>query len=268
MSAFDTLERQLHDAASRRRRRPALLLVPALIVAAIAALLVVNGGGSGTVPADEKEAVATLMPAATPAFVTVDSNKIVYVHATTVAIDHTNGGDRKPTSVTEEWHRGRETHRLVTGTNADGSSFSLDHVIEADGTMHQVNEEGTYRVIRGSDANDAAKDAANVIADEQAGFLESFRNRYEPGSLDPSGDVTFAGKPAYRYHIAADANRSPDQSYYIDRTNGEPLGFTSTLDLDPSSSVTATQTVDTIEFLDPTPENLAKLRTLTLKRRN
>jgi hypothetical protein len=251
-----------------------------VVGAAIAlVVLLVSGGDRGTIGADEREAVARPAAAATPPYVRVDPNKIVYIHAAITDVEDTKGSTHENTLVLQEWHRGRETHRLET----DGACTSLDHVIDADGTMHQIDELGRYRVIRGSNADDASKDAANVSADEQTGFLESLQKLYTAGILDPSEDVTFAGRPAYRFHIAATPakgprNRTPghgfsvtppgpDQSYFIDRATGEPLGYTSTMQFGPAEKRTASETADRIELLDPTPENLAKLRTLTLKRR-
>jgi hypothetical protein len=273
MSAFDTLERQLHDAAARRRRRrPALLLVPAAAMIALALLLVLPGDRGS----DEREATP---PVAAPAFVSVDPDKIVYVRETSKVTGHTSGGDHDTTSVIEEWHRGRETHQLQHWKEDGQPPYAFDQITTADGVIHQIDEEGGYRVIRGDNRDDAGRDAANVIADRQRGFLENFRQRMLKGRL-VSRSSTFNGKPAFRYHIAAAVPvrgqspedhhvalpQNPDQSYYLDRTTGEPLGSTSAWDMGPGSRTTSVETINTIEFLDPTPANLAKLRELTLKR--
>src|SRR4051794_389308 len=195
MSAFDTLERQLHDAAARRRRRhPALLLVPAAVAVALALLLVRPSDRRN----DEREAPP---PVAAPAFVSVDPDKIVYVRATIKVTDHTSGGDHHTTTVIQEWHRGRETHQLQHWKEDGQPPYAFDQITTADGVIHQIDEEGGYRVIRGNNLDDAGRDAANVIADRQLGFLEGFRQSMLKGRL-VSRPSTFNGKPALRYHIA------------------------------------------------------------------
>ncbi|WP_028065974.1 hypothetical protein [Solirubrobacter soli] len=270
MSAFNTLERQLHDAAERRRKRhPALLLVPVAAAVALALLLVRPGDRRN----DEREATP---PVAAPAFVSVDPDKIVYVRATINVTNHTSGGDHHTSTVLEEWHRGRETHQIQRWKEDGQPPYAFDQITTVDGVIRQIDEEGGYRVIRGNTRDDAGRDAANVIADRQLGFLENFRQKMLKGRL-VSRSSTFNGKPAFRYHIAPAPGqlpegqvalpRDPDQSYYLDRTTGEPLGFTGTLDMGAGNRTTSVETIDTIKFLDPTPANLAKLRELTLKRR-
>jgi hypothetical protein len=274
MTALDQIERQLRDAtvARRRRRRARPLLVLTLAAACVAAVVVLDGGAPP--PTDEREVSAPSV-----AYLAPDPDKIVYVHATTV---HTDQEGRRDVFVTEEWHRGRETHRIVSGTNSDGSTAALDHVIDEHGVMRQIAADtpagakpeagaaitGDYRVFHASRGGDAA----NVIASEQAGYLADFRTRFEQGTLDPAEQLVFAGRPARRYRVASDPARfgphTPDQAYYVDRDTGAPLGFTSQLRVNRKQvAMTSTQTVDSIEILDPTPANLAKLRTLTFKRR-
>ena len=248
MTAFDVLERQLHDATRRRRRGRKPLAVLALAAAAVlAALVLLDGGTQTTPPADEREVAP-----APVAYLSPDPDKIVYVRATSL------NQDRERT-VLEEWHRGDETHRLVRSTDEDGKERALDHVITADGVMHQINGEGRYHVIRKTDGDDAR----TVIGQEQAGFLADFRRRFSQGTLDLA-EHTFNERPAVRYHVPHDPKRV--QSYYLDRETGAPLGFTSELESSPGLRVK--QVVDEIRVLDPTPENLAKLRELTVRRRS
>ena len=247
MTAFDVLEQQLHDATRRRRRGRKPLAVLALAAAAVlAALVLLDGGTQTTPPADEREVAP-----APVAYLSPDPDKIVYVRATSL------NQDRERT-VLEEWHRGDETHRLVRTTDKDGKERALDHVITADGVMHQINGEGRYHVIRKTDGDDAR----TVIGQEQAGFLADFRRRFSQGTLDPT-EHTFNERPAVRYHVPHDPKRV--HSYYLDRETGAPLGFTSELESSPGLRVK--QVVDEIRVLDPTPENLAKLRELMLRSR-
>ena len=121
---------------------------------------------------------------------------------------------------------------------------------DADGVMRQVDHDGSYRTVRTTDNRDAAK----VIAQQQAGFLDEFRDLYERGQLAPGGTEQFAGRPAQRYDVSAEQNApenvvvngrtvpgppGPEQVFYIDRTTGEPLGYTSTMRM---SKMTATAT--------------------------
>jgi hypothetical protein len=255
MTAFDVLERQLHDATRRRRRGRKPLAVLALAAAALLAALVLLDGGTqtnDTPPADEREVAPAPVTYLSP-----DPDKIVYVRATSL------NQDRERT-VLEDWHRGDETHRLIRWTDPDGKQWAVDHVITADGVMHQINEEGRYHVIRKT----AGDDARTVIGQEQAGFLADFRRRFSQGTLDPA-EHTFNERPAVRYHVPRDRKRvGPDQSYYLDRETGAPLGFTSEMSLNPGQRMRVKQVVDEIRVLDPTPENLAKLRELTLRRRS
>jgi hypothetical protein len=246
---------------------PGIALV-ALVVAAVVALVGDPSGSPRTIGRLDLAAEAYAQTSAEP-------GQIVHTVATIERTDTTANGrqTREPGSV-EEWHRGQETHRIERyGTSTQ------DHVIDADGVMYQVNERGGYRIIRKSDN----EDAANVIAQQQAGFLEEFRQHYERGELDPAGDVEFAGQPARRYVVSAEDNAvggdprlpGPEQAYYISRKTAEPLGYTSTIKMDigdgTGSSTPAimrfVETVRTIERLDPTPDNLRTLRTLSLPRR-
>lgn len=185
---------------------------------------------------------------------------------------------------TEEWHRGHEIHQYEAFKNPGEPPMAVDRTIDADGVMRQVNEEGQYRVIRPRDG----EDAAHVIADDQAGFVARFRRSYERGTLDPAGDVTFAGRPARRFVIAATPGGKvigddgkgttrmtmpgPRIEYFVDRDTGAPLGSISAMRTSMANGKTTgstgtwrtVQTVERIERLDPTAANLAQLRELRL----
>jgi hypothetical protein len=265
MTALDTLARQLNLAAAARRRRrrraSSGLVLVAVAAAALAALVLVDRGAA---PVSDERSV-TNNPA--PGFIAVDPDKIVYVRAITVHLDRVNGKQERTRTVLEEWHRGRETHRLVRGFNADGSTIALDHVISADGTMRQINEEGEYRVFRPTDNEDAKQ----VIASEQAGFLAGFQSRIRRGALDPSPGIEFNGRPAYRYRVTDETQGStpsgPEQTYFVDRATRKPLGSSSVMTFGRERVSEARQTIERLEQLEPTEEHLAKLRTLTLERR-
>jgi hypothetical protein len=254
---------------ARARRRfvvPAVFLV---VVALTAAALLI----------DSPEASRPLdLAARAYARTSAPPDQIVYTLVTSTFIrTRASGEEERETGRVEEWHRGAETHRLETYFSQHGTRTALEHVIDADGVMRQISDDGSYRIVRKSDN----EDAANVIAKEQAGFVADFRRRYEHGELDPAGDLRFAGRPARRYRISRPAYPEqpqlvppPDQAYYVDRETGAPLGFTSTArtntmtDAEPVETTTRiVQTVRAIRRLDPTPENLRKLRTFILPRR-
>lgn len=249
----------------RSRRR---VVVPAVALGAVAALagtgLLIDSGGPRALDLAAQAYAQTSAPA----------GEIVHTVVTSVSTGMPIGsGDEGPTTVTiEEWHRGVETHRLETYVASGGTRLILDNVIDAEGVMRQITGDGGYRIVRRSDN----EDAANVIAQQQSGFVADFRRRYEKGELDPGGDAEFAGKPARRYIVSSGTGPppGPEQAFYIDRETGAPLGYTSTLQIQTMvdgaprrSTVRSVQTVRKIERLAPTPENLELLRTPSLPRR-
>lgn len=245
--------------------------VTALIVAIVAVALLAAPGGPASGP------VGLNLAAQAYAQTSVTSGEILYTLATTTSERPAPSGTvKREEGSIQEWHRGRETHRL----ERYGPETALDHVIDADGVMRQISDDGAYRIIRPSDN----EDAANVIAEQQSGFVEQFRRNYEQGRLDPAGDVRFAGRPARRYVVspqpstdpASNGLPQPEQTFYIDRETGEPLGYTSTLmninfsDGEGKAFPANMQyklIVRTIKQLAPTQENLAKLHGFSLPRR-
>jgi hypothetical protein len=287
-SVLPDLERDLAEAAERwlpvrdaptivkrrRRWRRTVLGSAGLVVAATAAAFVVLVGVGGESRSLALAARAYERTSAAP-------GQILYsrVTATRTVID--DAGEHLQETITiEEWHRGRETHRIETYRSPSGKlTDALDHVISADGVMRQIDLRGAYRIVRPSDNQDAAA----VIRQQQAGLIEDFRRRYKEGRLDPSGDQNFAGRPAQRYLVTPHVETigggrvpfEPRQYFYVDRETGLPLGYTSTLPVAmPAGAGVAApgstryvQTVGTIKHLEPTPHNLAKLHHLVLPRR-
>jgi hypothetical protein len=197
-----------------------------------------------------------------------EADQILYTRATTLSERTSPSGtlEREAGSL-EEWHRGRETHRI----ERYGARTALDHVIDAEGVMRQITDDGGYRIIQPTDN----EDSATVIDQEQDGFVQHFRERYEQGRLDPAGEVQFAGRPARRYLVeptpAAGSEQPPrplrpELAFYVDRETGRPLGYTSELDLG-DGTFRYELVVHEIEQLPATEENLAKLRTHSLPRR-
>ena len=280
----DLLVQLLAEPRRPQRKAPALsvrrlLIYPAIALVAVALVAIVARGGD---PSGSPRTVGlgTLKLAAQAyAQTSAQPDQIMHTVATIDRTETTAAEETRETGRVEEWHRGQETHRIERYGTGD-HQVALDHVIDADGVMRQVDESGGYRIVRTSDN----EDAATVIAQQQAGFVEEFRHRYERSQLDPVGDVQFAGRPAQRYLVTGNTNAAagpghplpgPEQAYYIDRETSEPLGYTSTMKMNMSdgkggSTPTITrvvETVQTIERLEPTPANLRALRTLSLPRR-
>jgi hypothetical protein len=255
-------------AARRTRSRPLRVaaVAAAIVLAVVAATLTIGPRGS----------TSLALAAQAYAQTTADGGDILYTRVATLRTETTSEGTRRETGTIEEWLRGDESHRLQVLVSDTGRRLALDHVIGPDGVMHQVTGDGGYRIVRRSDN----EDAANVIASERAGFVQEFRRSYERGDLDEATDVEFAGRPARRYVVAAQGPPerrppTPEHAYYVDRETGAPLGSTTTFRMaftDGNGPAVPTtmrwvQTVEAIERLEPTAENLEKLRTHVLPRR-
>jgi hypothetical protein len=275
--------------STRHARRLVIRPVIALAVVALVVTVVLVASPSGPVRTAGRGSLA--LAAQAYARTSAAPDEIVHTVATIERTETTATGRTFETGSIEEWHRGGETHRIERYYSADGHlTAALDHVIGADGVMRQVDEGGTYRIVRKTDN----EDAANVIAQQQSGFVEEFRRLYERGQLDPGGTAQFAGRPAQRYVVSAEQNtpktvvmngrtvpaptavpRGPEQAFYIDRETGQPLGYTSTMQMSMGdgrggavpTTMRYVETVQTIEQLAPTPENLGKLHTFILPRR-
>lgn len=268
-----------------KRSRPRFLPLIAAAALAVGMVVLVLGGNEATKP--QVPAVGNLELAARAyALTEPQPGKILHT-----VVTHTNERVRPSgeviggsTSRVEQWHRGRQSHTLsrATGEDIPGGQDAYDHVVR-DGVMRQVTLNGEYRIVRAEDNADSAR----VIREEQRGFLDEFRRRYEQGELDPDGEVTFAGRPAQRYLYtqivkAVDTEGKvlsrepgPTTHFYVDRETGLPLGSTfgdaeGSYAIGPSggrSFYRGRTTVESIEWLPPTRANLQDLRTFVLPRR-
>lgn len=263
---LDFLESTLRLPTPRPRTKPRGRIVVPLALTATAALAVVVLIGSGARQASRP--VETIdLAAQAYAMTTVAPGEIQHTFVrTTAESPRLSGSPKVERGSIEEWRRGARVHRLErVGTTTQ------DRVIDNEGILRQVSEDGALRISRPGDS----KDAAMVIAQGQAGFVETFRTAYKKGRLDPAGNATFAGRPALRYRDTKGPGPSAVRDYYVDRRTGAPLGSVSTFSpglQTPSGSFVPgtfkfTSTVETIETLAPTPENRAKVTTLSLPRR-
>ena len=169
----------------------------------------------------------------------------------------THGSAEDETSRSERWQQGGRWRSIYTH---QGDVYV--EVRDADGVLH-LPDGGTWRREDGGDALD-------YIDRSEPGFLAAFRKAYENGTLDESGDTRFAGRAAKRYVVEDHGNVS---EYFLDTETGMPLGsrrrqvmYSAELGADRRPTMGArsgfhltVETVEALEQLPPTPENLAKL---------
>lgn len=242
-----------------------------IVIAAVALLAVATGG----VLLTDLDGPPLDLAAKAYAQTTTAPEEILYTLVTSTYTRTTAGSPatHRARKRVEEWRRGGETHRIETFVSHEGKRNVSDQVVSADGVLRQVTGDGWYRILRTSDG----ADAAGAIAQAHAGFIADFRRRYEQGKLDPGGDVTFAGRPARRYSVATVTTLVSrlEQTFYIDRASGAPLGSITISRMrlgsaDGRSVLSTTRSVETvraIKRLEPTPENIKRLRTIGLPRR-
>ena len=228
-----------------RRRRASLALVP--VIAAAAAALVLLPGGSTDLAA---RAYAQSAPQA---------DSILYVRTTTIGKVRFPGHDGDTEMVTDRWQQG-ERWRAVTRHN-DGISIETRG---ADGVLSFSDGETARRA--------DGPEMQEYIDRRSIGFLAEFRRDYERGKLDESGAAEFAGRPATRY-VVDTPEPGNSAEYFLDAETGMPLGSRLVFGMhEPKrapggglrsgkliGSATYVVTVDALEQLPPTPENLAKL---------
>jgi hypothetical protein len=229
-----------------RRRRAALLLAPVTGAAAVAALLLAPTGSTDLAA----RAYAQTAPA---------NDSILYVRTTMRQRMVVRGRtERDETSRRERWQQGARWHSIL---HHQGEVY--EEVRGADGVLH-LPDGTTARREDGGDAQD-------YIDRSEPGFLTNFRRAYESGRLDESGDARFAGRAAKRYVVV---DRYGGRSeYFLDAETGAPLGSSQRMVMfapkigpdrrpavgKPNGYLFLTETVEALQQLPPTPENLAKL---------
>jgi hypothetical protein len=229
----------------RRRRRLPLVLVP-VTAAALAALFLLPGGSTDLAA----RAYAQTAP---------EANSILYVRTTMHHVMERDGRrERDELDRRERWQQGGRWRSVL---QHQGETYV--EVRDADGTLHLPDGE-TARREDGGEAKD-------YIDRSAPSFLATFRKAYENGQLDESGETSFAGRAAKRYVVV---DRYGGRSeYFIDAETGMPLGSRQKLVMysvrigpdrrprpdKPNGHVLLTETVEALEQLPPTPENLAKL---------
>ena len=236
----------------RRRHRRLVLALPAgALAAAAAAVIAVTGGSTPDLAA---QAYAH----------TNEAGKILYVRTRS---EFEFQGKRDVTT-SESWlyrDRGR--------SHADfGKGEWSDMELRADGSVRFRNGFGQDEVTTDADGPDAQSWHQRL----QQNFVSEFRRNYEKGALDPAGTTEFAGRRAQRYTVDARGvapavprmkipagTWTSHGEFFVDADDGTPLGSisesTTTVPGRPAQATRSVETVEAIDHLEPTPENLAKL---------
>jgi hypothetical protein len=242
----------LADFPKPRRRRRFLLALPAGALAAAAAAVIVFTGGS--TPDLAAQAYAQ----------TSQAGDILYVRARVVS---QFGSDRL--EMTRENWLYRDRARRHDDVGARGWS---DMELRPDGSVRFRNRDGQDVVTTDADGPDAQSWHQQL----QQNFVADFRRNYQKGTLDPAGTAEFAGRRAQRYVVDTsgiapavprlkirEGTWTDHREFFVDADDGTPLGSiqesTTSIPGRPAMSSRVVETVEAIEHLDPTPENLAKL---------
>jgi hypothetical protein len=245
----DLLHELLRDlpAPARRRLRPALagFAVAAALLAGVSLL-----AGHGTAPGPDLAAQAYAQ--------TDDTTGILYVRTR----NESEIGTNRNATAGETWLRGKRAR--LRSVYDDGRAW-VDLVLREDGTRHLTTSSGKDEVFSGEDAQPWHNQLGT-------NFVEQFRREYEQGTLDPSGTTMFNGHKAQRYvvdrsgtapAVAALSIPATDwtshEEYYVDASNGAPLGYVKRSSTAGGFKERITETVEQLEQLPATPENLQLL---------
>jgi hypothetical protein len=205
-------------------RRAPLLASAALLVVGVVLAIAVPGGGQPDLAA---RAYAAVSPGDAVLHVVLISRLSV---------------DRGRQRV-ESWQRGGEMHAIYTGNFGGREARPVEQVLSRDGVLR----------VRSAGKHARTTRDARVVDVLRRDFIATFRSRYAEDGLKDAGETTFAGKAAQRYIVRG--RRGGRDEYYLDRETGLPLGM-----VNRGPHLVVTTTVDTLERLEPTPANLAKLR--------
>ncbi|WP_028063052.1 hypothetical protein [Solirubrobacter soli] len=248
----ELLSALLADFPEPRRRRRFMLALPAGALAAAAAAVIAFTGGS--TPDLAAQAYAQ----------TSQARDILYVRARVVS---QFGSDRL--EMTRENWLYRDRARRHDDVGAKGWS---DMVLRPDGSVRFRNRDGQDVVSTDADGPDAQSWHQQL----QQNFVAEFRRNYQKGTLDPAGTAEFAGRRAQVYVVDTsgvapavprfkirEGTWTDHREFFIDADDGTPLGSiqesTTKTPGQPAMTSRVVETVEAIEHLEPTPENLAKL---------
>jgi hypothetical protein len=250
----DLLAQLLSDlprTAPRRRRRLLLALPATALAAAVVAIAALTGGASPDLAA---QAYAQ----------TSDAGDVLYVRTRTAS----EFGSDRHTTTSESWLY-RDRGRLHS---TFGKQAWSDLELRPDGSVRFRNAAGQDDVSTDADGPDAQSWHQRLTTN----FVAEFRRQYQKGALDPAGMTEFAGRRAQRYVVdghggspAVPGARIPagtwtlHREFFVDADDATPLGSItvsrSTVPGRPAMTSRVQETVEAIEHLPATPENLAQL---------
>jgi hypothetical protein len=248
----DLLHALLADFPKPRRRRAFKFALPIGALAAAAAGVIAFTGGS--TPNLAAQAYAQ----------TGDAGDILYVR---VRSEGRFGSDR--TDETSESWLYHDRGRLYASFGSKGWS---DMQLRPDGSVRFRNGDGQDEVTTDADGPDAQTWHQQL----QQNFVSEFRREYQKGTLDPAGTAEFAGRRAQRYTVDSHGDSpavprlkipagtwTEHREFFLDPEDGTPMGSisesTTSIPGHPVRTSRRVETVEAIDHLEPTPENLAKL---------
>jgi hypothetical protein len=254
LSVHDEVERIVRAAApapsrARPRVRPRLVLAGVAAAAVAAALVAINVGSGGS-PDLAAKAYAQTNP----------GRDVLYVRTRT-NVEGLPGGQ---VETSEQWLRGDQVH-TVHRITFEGKTFVSDQVLGSDDVLHIKLSTGEEQTVRPTDRGESPEIIRGVREGLAGrGMVAQYRVFYERGKLRDEGAATFAGHAARRY--ATDLSGQPGDAsarqvraeYYLDAQTGAPLGAV-VQGRDDKGTFRFVETVEAIDHLPPTPENLAKL---------
>lgn len=267
----DVLER-IVAAPPRRARRPLIAAVAAVIAAAAAIPLLL--------PDDRADLAARAYAATAPGeriqhLVTGGEHEIRLPHAP----EASDSG----AYFLESWTYGPEVHqRLGDGPPERPEGEWYDQYLGADGVVRNTfRRPGRRDEVQTLSERDGSEQR-EIVRRMRESFVERFRRYYRGKALRDGGETTFNGRPVRRYvveqetrHPAPRQDALPDDivsrlerersEYFIDRETTLPVGRTEHVRSYNAagkliSERRVNERVATLEYLDPTPENLAKVR--------
>ncbi|CAA9520059.1 MAG: hypothetical protein AVDCRST_MAG13-3315, partial [uncultured Solirubrobacteraceae bacterium] len=243
--------------------RPAAVLAAAAVVAA--GVWAVPGGGG------------RLDLAAAAYAQTSDAGDVLFSRIAVRTVVDLPGRRDVTVSTIKQWRRGEQSLTRVTFGHEGERPQVVDAVFATTGMPRDRSSSDPLPPI---DPDEGAEER-ELLARARHGFVEDFRRSYERGLLQDDGDATFAGRPARRYVVAAPGPEGVRQEIYLDAGTGAPLGSVDRSPVyrdaggaddaedggpparrageEPVGSVVSVTTVETVERLAPTPENLARL---------
>ena len=219
----------------RTRRRTRSRLLAAAAVAALALVAVI-----ADLPGERANLAARAYAQTAPGDAIVHS----------IENERTVVGGRTFRMRVERWVRGQDAHVVLT-QYVDGKTLVYDQVVDERGVLRNKLPGGQIQELRQADGGESA----DVVANERRDAVALFRRAYEERALEDAGATSFGGRPAHAYTRATSLQA---ETFYLDASTGMPLGYE--VRLAGKLGVTFTSSIDTFERLDPTPENLAKLR--------